>query len=180
MGFTTTGKLTLPLSWIHSKIISSVTFRIIGLTKIAKIEFLPLDWIYGSIPIMTVYKVYGIWPQAWSYTHTSAQCTPTTDIHNQHEWGHAHTPTHTQTPTRSHTYACTHACTHILICTCACTCTHAHTHAHNYNIQLAKSTHCSCFLLLQLQCISSHYVLPLVLSDGWLVFALFPVVHLPS
>ena len=77
-------------------------------------------------------------------------------------------------------YSCTHACTHILICTCACKCTHAHTHAHNYNIQLAKSTHRSCFLLLQLQCISSHYVLPLVLSDGWLVFALFPVVHLPS
>ena len=44
----------LPLNWIHSKIISAATFRIIGLIKLAKIEFLPLDWIYRSIRIMTV------------------------------------------------------------------------------------------------------------------------------
>ena len=31
------------------EIISGVAFRIIGLTKIPKIEFLPLDWIYRSI-----------------------------------------------------------------------------------------------------------------------------------
>jgi len=31
--------------------ISGATFRIIGLTKIPKIEFLPLDWIYRSIRI---------------------------------------------------------------------------------------------------------------------------------
>ena len=48
------GKPALPLSWIHSKIISAATFCKIGLTKIAKIEFLPLDWIYRSIRIMTV------------------------------------------------------------------------------------------------------------------------------
>ena len=41
-------------SWIHSKIISGATFRIIGLTKIPKMEFLPLDWIYRSIRIITV------------------------------------------------------------------------------------------------------------------------------
>ena len=29
-------------------------FCIIGLTKIPKIEFLPLDWVYRSIRIMTV------------------------------------------------------------------------------------------------------------------------------
>ena len=51
---TTTGKPALPLSWIHSKIISAATIRIIGLTKIAKIECLPLDWIYRSIQIMMV------------------------------------------------------------------------------------------------------------------------------
>ena len=39
----------LSLNWIHSKIISGATFRIIGLTKIPKIGFLPLDWIYHSI-----------------------------------------------------------------------------------------------------------------------------------
>ena len=49
--FTTMDSLALPLNWIHSKIISEATVRIIGLTKIAKIEFLPLDWIYR---IMTV------------------------------------------------------------------------------------------------------------------------------
>ena len=54
VGFTTMGKPALPLSWIHSKIISAATFRIIGLTKIAKIEFLPLDWIYRSIRILMV------------------------------------------------------------------------------------------------------------------------------
>ena len=37
-----------------SKIISAATFQIIGLTKIAKIKFLPLDWIYHSVRIMTV------------------------------------------------------------------------------------------------------------------------------
>ena len=31
------------------KIISGAAFCIIGLTKISKIEFLPLDWIYRSI-----------------------------------------------------------------------------------------------------------------------------------
>ena len=35
-------------------IISRATFCIIGLTKIPKIEFLPLDWIYHSIRIITV------------------------------------------------------------------------------------------------------------------------------
>ena len=46
----------LSLNWIHSKIISGATIRIIGLTKIPKIEFLPLDndWIYRSIRIITV------------------------------------------------------------------------------------------------------------------------------
>ena len=44
----------LSLNWIHSKIISGATFHIIGLTKIPKIEFLPLDWIYRSIRIITV------------------------------------------------------------------------------------------------------------------------------
>ena len=44
----------VPLNWFHSKIISGATFRIIGLTKIPKIEFLPLDWIYRSIRINTV------------------------------------------------------------------------------------------------------------------------------
>ena len=34
--------------------ISVAAFCIIGLTKIPKIEFLPLDWIYRSIRIMTV------------------------------------------------------------------------------------------------------------------------------
>ena len=34
--------------------ISGATFRIIELTKIPKIEFLPLDWIYRSIRIITV------------------------------------------------------------------------------------------------------------------------------
>ena len=43
-----------PPNWIHSKIISEATFHIIGLAKIAKIEFLPLDWIYRSIRIMMV------------------------------------------------------------------------------------------------------------------------------
>jgi len=37
------------------EIISGAVFRIIGLTKIPKIEFLPLDWIYRSIRINTVY-----------------------------------------------------------------------------------------------------------------------------
>ena len=36
------------------EIISGAAFRIIGLTKIPKIEFLPLDWIYRSIRIITV------------------------------------------------------------------------------------------------------------------------------
>ena len=36
------------------KNISGATFRIIGLTKTLKIEFLPLDWIYRSIQIITV------------------------------------------------------------------------------------------------------------------------------
>ena len=48
----------LPLNWINSKIISGTTFHIIGLTKIPKIEFLPLDWIYLSIRIMRVFKLH--------------------------------------------------------------------------------------------------------------------------
>jgi len=36
------------------EIISEAAFQITGLTKIPKIEFLPLDWIYRSIGIMTV------------------------------------------------------------------------------------------------------------------------------
>ena len=52
--FTTTGEPALPLNWIHSKIISAATFRMIGLTKNEKIDFLTLDWIYCSIRIMTV------------------------------------------------------------------------------------------------------------------------------
>ena len=44
----------LLLNWIYWKMISGVAFRIIGLTKIPKIEFLPLDLIYCSIRIMTV------------------------------------------------------------------------------------------------------------------------------
>ena len=44
----------LPLNWMHSIIISVAVFRINRLTKIPKIEFLPLDWIYRSIRIMTV------------------------------------------------------------------------------------------------------------------------------
>ena len=36
------------------QIISGAAFHIIGLTKIPKIEFLPLDWIYRSIRIITV------------------------------------------------------------------------------------------------------------------------------
>ena len=36
------------------EIVSGAAFRIIGLTKIPKIEFLPLDWIYRSIRINTV------------------------------------------------------------------------------------------------------------------------------
>ena len=44
----------LSLNWIHSKINSGATFHIIGLAKISKIEFLPLDWIYRSIRIITV------------------------------------------------------------------------------------------------------------------------------
>ena len=35
----------------HSKIISEATFCIIGLTKTAKIEFLPLDWIYRILTV---------------------------------------------------------------------------------------------------------------------------------
>ena len=35
---------------------SAAAFRIIGLAKIPRIEFLPLDWIYCSIRIMTVFK----------------------------------------------------------------------------------------------------------------------------
>jgi len=49
--------MVLSLNWIHSKIISGATVRIIGLTKIPKIEFLPLDWIYHSIRIIMVANV---------------------------------------------------------------------------------------------------------------------------
>ena len=48
----------LSLNWIHLKRISGVTFCIIGLTKIPKIEFLPLNWIYHSIRIITVRVVF--------------------------------------------------------------------------------------------------------------------------
>ena len=44
----------LASSSIHSKIISAATIRILELTRIAKIEFFPLDWIYRSIRIMMV------------------------------------------------------------------------------------------------------------------------------
>ena len=44
----------LLLNWIHSKTISVAAFHIIGLTKIPKIEFLPLDCIYHAIKIMMV------------------------------------------------------------------------------------------------------------------------------
>ena len=54
--------LVLPLNWIHSKTISAATFRIIELTTIPKIEFLPLDWIYCSIRIITVLLLQGVWP----------------------------------------------------------------------------------------------------------------------
>ena len=37
--------------------LSVAAFRIIGLTKIPKTEFLPLDWIYRSIRIMMVHQV---------------------------------------------------------------------------------------------------------------------------
>ena len=59
--FTATGYPALLLNWIHSKITSAATFRIIGLTKIAKIELLPVDWIYHFIRIMTVghYRISG-------------------------------------------------------------------------------------------------------------------------
>ena len=43
----------LPLNWIDLKIFSGAAFHIIGITKI---EFLPLDWIYRSIRIMTVFS----------------------------------------------------------------------------------------------------------------------------
>ena len=46
--------VAFPLNWIHSKLITTVAFCIIGLTKLAKIEFLLLDWIYHSIRIMLV------------------------------------------------------------------------------------------------------------------------------
>ena len=39
------------------EIVSGAAFRIIGLTKIPKIEFLPLDWIYRSIRINKVNTV---------------------------------------------------------------------------------------------------------------------------
>ena len=55
MVFTTTDSLALPLNWIHLKTICEATVRIIGLTKIPKIEFLPLDWIYCCIQIMIVF-----------------------------------------------------------------------------------------------------------------------------
>ena len=48
------GQAVLPLSWIHSKIVSAPTVRIIGLTNTAKIVFLLLDWIYLSIRIMMI------------------------------------------------------------------------------------------------------------------------------
>ena len=54
MVFTATDKPALPLNLIHLKTFSEATVHIIGLTKIGKIEFLPLDWIYCSIRIMTI------------------------------------------------------------------------------------------------------------------------------
>ena len=59
------------LNWIYSKIISEATFHIIGLTKIPKIEFLPLDWIYHSIRIITVSEMHINWSpmQYGTYFH---------------------------------------------------------------------------------------------------------------
>ena len=37
-------------------VVHEATVRIIGLTKVVKIEFLSLDWIYRSIRIMTVHQ----------------------------------------------------------------------------------------------------------------------------
>ena len=52
----------LPLNWNLSKIINAAIFHIIGLTKIIRIEFLPLDWICrGSIRIMTVTCIQYNW-----------------------------------------------------------------------------------------------------------------------
>ena len=59
----------LPLNWMHSKIITVAAFRIIALTKIPKIEYLPLDWIYCSIRI--------ILPRPWAcigVTHSFSPC----------------------------------------------------------------------------------------------------------
>ena len=42
-------------------IISGAAFRTIGLTKISKIELLPLDWIYRSIRNLTVFSVIICW-----------------------------------------------------------------------------------------------------------------------
>ena len=40
--------------WLTLAPINLAAFRIIGLTKISNTEFLPLDWLYCSIRIMTV------------------------------------------------------------------------------------------------------------------------------
>ena len=67
------GWLGLLLNWIHLKIIIAATFRITDSTKIAKIEFLPLDWIYHSIRIITVlflvneYLLFHLLPDSATY-----------------------------------------------------------------------------------------------------------------
>ena len=42
-----------------TKNVSPATFHIIGLTKVTRVEFLSLDWIYRSIRMMTVDKEKG-------------------------------------------------------------------------------------------------------------------------
>ena len=42
------------------QIISGAAFCIIGLTNIPKIEFLPLDWIYHPIRIITVFEMHQV------------------------------------------------------------------------------------------------------------------------
>ena len=53
----------LLLNWNHTKIINAAIFHMIGLTKIVRIEFLPLDWIcHGPIRIMMVpvFSIVGV------------------------------------------------------------------------------------------------------------------------
>ena len=76
----------LSLNWIHSKIISGATFRIIGLTKIPKIEFLLLDWIYCSIWINTVYLVTAlVGPFLTLFSAIGVETTPLS-LYEHHFW----------------------------------------------------------------------------------------------